>query len=664
MRTLQALGRELTRWPLVLPHAFDNGLNMRVNVMTVVGNRPQFVKAAIVHRRLVETPDLRDRVSEYLIHTGQHYDSVMSDVFFEELGLPTPDLNLGVGSGAIVDQIGRMLPLLRAAIADVRPDVLLVYGDTNSTLAGALAAAHAGVQVVHVEAGERIYRRDRVPEEINRVVADQLAHYCLTATPKAARYLYREGFSRQRVVFVGDPMLDLFNWGMARVDDHATLSLEKLGIRRNSYNLATIHRVENTDNIDHLVGLLGVLDQTEHPTILPIHPRVEKLLATAGWQPSGSLQLMPPAGYFDLLLLLKDCRLCVTDSGGVSRESFFAGKPSVVPMPNCWWPEIIEAGWSRTTGSDLTALSAAIASFQAPSERPTDLFGDGDSAGAILNFIVDTFPAAKREGAWHRLGSSDDLPAPRSSAGFSLVNYAEMCRALLDRGYSFARFADAPSLLEQKATFVLMRHDIDFDLGRASRLAEIEADLGVSATYFFMLRTEFYNVFSREGTVAVQAILNRGHRIGLHFDAAAYPRHATTKEISQACALEADLLSRWFGTAVEAVSFHRPGPRVLEGDSALTAPLPHTYMNVYREHIHYLSDSGGEWRQGHPLESPAFAQARPLHLLVHPIWWQASPTSPFETLMSFLDERQFALERSAAQNCKVLRIGYLSGISE
>lgn len=637
---------------------------MSVRVMTVVGNRPQFVKAAIVHRRLSEDATLNSRVSEYLVHTGQHYDVAMSDVFFQDLGLPNPDLQLKVGSGPIVDQISRMLPLLRTAIEDVRPDWMLVYGDTNSTIAAALAAAHAGVPVAHVEAGERIYRRNRVPEETNRVLTDQVAHYCLTASRKASRYLRREGFSRDRVVFVGDPMLDLFNWGMTRIDDRATLSLDSLNLTKGCYNLATIHRVENTDDPSYLVSLLDVLDHTTHPTILPIHPRVGKILATVGWQPSASLKLVPALGYFDLLLLLRDCRLCVTDSGGVSREAFFAGKPCVVPMKNCWWPEIVEAGWCRTTGSSLTALADSIACFETANDPPLGLFGDGDSAGAILNFLINNFPTANHEGAWHRLGNCDDLPPPQVSAGFSRTKYRDLCRSLQKSGYHFAGFGEAPSLLNERSQFVLMRHDIDFDLMRALEMAEIEAALGVSATYFLMLRTDVYNVFSASGTAMVKAILSHGHRLGLHFDEAAYPPDATTDEVSDACAQEADLLSRWFGTRVEAVSFHRPGPRVLEGDPALTAPLPHSYMKVWRDKIHYFSDSGGVWRNGHPLDSEAYDQALPLHLLVHPIWWDENPASPFETLQRFLDRHQVAIERYVAKNCKVFRVGNLSGMQQ
>jgi len=244
---------------------------------------------------------------------------------------------------------------------------------------------------------------------------------------------------------------------------------------------------------------------------------------------------------------------------------------------------------------------------------------------------------------------------PPKQIDFTYSGYRLLLQRLKERGYRFAGFPDASALLDAGAQFCLLRHDIDFDLERALTLAEIEAEEGVSATFFLMLRTTHYNVLSREGSCLVERILSLGHHLGLHFDCAAYPAAASVEHLAQACRREAAVLGEWFGRPVSIVSYHRPSQLVLTGDAAISAPLPHTYMPLFTRSISYCSDSRGEWAFGDPTQIEAFRQGRPLHLLIHPIWWHSTPVRPYDALVSFIEDRSGALHRSVAGNCVVYR---------
>jgi len=239
---------------------------------------------------------------------------------------------------------------------------------------------------------------------------------------------------------------------------------------------------------------------------------------------------------------------------------------------------------------------------------------------------------------------------------FTYQGYRELLRRLGTRGYVFASFPAAQGLLRQGRRFVLLRHDVDFDLESALRMAELDADSGVAATYFFLVRTEHYNVFSAEGSATVSRILDLGHHLGLHFDCAAYPPSWDVPALAAACAREVRLLADWFVRSVSIVSYHRPTDRVLSGDPALSAPLPHTYMAMFVREMRYLSDSRGEWRFGAPMDDAAFTQGRPLHILVHPVWWDDHLVPPREALARVLDRRARTLEASVARNCSVYEV--------
>lgn len=320
-----------------------------------------------------------------LVHTGQHYDTSLSGLFFEQLGIPAPDHHLEVGSADPHMQLGAILERLVPVLREERPQAVLVYGDTTSTLAAALASQFLDIPLIHVEAGERLFFRRQQPEETNRILTDHASWLCLPATRKAEQYLLREGFHPRRVVLAGDPMYDLALWGLERCDGQAQLDLGRLGLEPGQYVLATMHRAENTGAPDVLVPLLEALDNSALPVVLPLHPRTGKAIEQAGWQPAGALKLVEPVGYFELLKLLKHCAKVVTDSGGLTREAFWARKPAVLPVSDTCWHEIVESGWAKLTGQDAAQLSAALAEFPVPSNYPEGMFGDGNAASRIID---------------------------------------------------------------------------------------------------------------------------------------------------------------------------------------------------------------------------------------------------------------------------------------
>lgn len=329
---------------------------------------------------------LRNRpgVTERLLHTGQHYDANMSEVFFAELGIPAPDRHLGVGSGAHGEQTGRMLAAIEAAILDEKPDWVVVFGDTNSTLAGALAAAKLRVPVAHVEAGLRSFNRD-MPEEINRVVADHLSTRLFAPTRNAVAHLAREGIAQDRIRLCGDVMYDAALYFAGRAARESAI-LERLGLAPRAYALATVHRAENTDAPERLRALCEGLASLARalPVVFPIHPRTRKALAGA---PLGAgVRVIDPVGFLDMTALEKNARLVVTDSGGVQKEAFFHGVPCATLRDETEWTELVDAGWNtlvspraaRGVGERLLEILSA----PPPADRES-VYGDGRAAEAI-----------------------------------------------------------------------------------------------------------------------------------------------------------------------------------------------------------------------------------------------------------------------------------------
>jgi UDP-GlcNAc3NAcA epimerase len=342
-----------------------------MKVLTVIGARPQIIKAAAV------SGPLRRAACEVLVHTGQHYDASMSDRFFSELDIPAPEYHLGIGSAPHGVQTGRMLIALEPVIERERPDRVLVYGDTNSTLAGALAAVKLGIPVIHVEAGLRSCNRE-MPEEINRILADHMADVLCCPSDRAARNLAAEGVARG-VHVTGDVMRDLVERARPRLDRRV---LDSLGLAPGAYALLTLHRAHNTDDAARLAGILGALMDAPMPIVFPVHPRTRDALAAAGRMPAGSLRAIEPAGYHDILALQQHARVVLTDSGGVQKEAYWLGVPCVTLRDETEWGETVDAGWNRLVGSDPVAIRAALHDLRVPDARP-ELYGDGRAAERV-----------------------------------------------------------------------------------------------------------------------------------------------------------------------------------------------------------------------------------------------------------------------------------------
>ena len=347
---------------------------MNPTILSVVGARPQFVKAAAVSRVLRATPGL----TEILVHTGQHHDREMSDLFFEELEIPTPAYHLAIAGGGHGDMTGRMLMALEPLMLAAKPDCVLVYGDTNSTLAGALAAAKLQIPVAHVEAGLRSFNR-AMPEEINRVLTDHVSRWLLCPTPASIANLAREGITAG-AIHVGDVMFDALLHARGRSLRQSDIAA-RLGLPAGGYDVATIHRVENTDDPRQLAKVCAYLDAhaRERPMILPLHPRTRKAMAANNIAFS-TVRTIEPVGYIDMVALVAGAGQVFTDSGGLQKEAYFLGKPCVTLRGETEWVETIESGWNRLWTVDGFAPRRAIPDY-----------GTGQAAETIRDVLVAAF---------------------------------------------------------------------------------------------------------------------------------------------------------------------------------------------------------------------------------------------------------------------------------
>ncbi len=352
---------------------------MSLKIVTVVGARPQFIKAAAVSRVLRRT------CAEVLVHTGQHYDDNMSKVFFDELDVPPPDCHLGIGSGGHGAQTGAMLAALEEVLVREKPDRVLVYGDTNSTLAGALAAAKLHLPVAHVEAGLRSFNR-RMPEEINRVLTDHLSDLLFCPGETAVAHLAAEGIVAG-VHAVGDVMHEALRHAVALAERKTTV-LERLGLAPNGYALATLHRAENVDDPARLAQLLAALREVarRQPVVFPVHPRTRKLIEGSGLRIGANIRSIDPVGYLDMIELERECDFVVTDSGGVQKEAYFFKKSCITLRDATEWVETVSARANVLVGADGERIREAILRPPSPSEWPA-LFGDGNAGELILDEI-------------------------------------------------------------------------------------------------------------------------------------------------------------------------------------------------------------------------------------------------------------------------------------
>ena len=352
-----------------------------MRIVSLVGNRPQFVKAAPLCQAL------RAEGEEILVHSGQHYDPDLADLFFDELGIPAPDHSLAVGPGSPLHQLTIMMERLEPVLADAKPDALLVYGDTTTTLAGALVAAKINVPLAHVEAGLRSFDK-RMPEEQNRVITDHLSDVLLCPTQQAVDNLAREGVTKG-VHLVGDVMYDACR-AFAALAAKQPGAVGR-GLKPGGYVLVTIHRAAATDTPEALSAMVEVLTSLGAPAIFPVHPRTRAKLEAAGrWdelQNVPGLIMARPAGYLDFTALLMQAQAVITDSGGVQKEAYFHGIPCITLRDTTEWVETVDGGFNRLTGMDAAKVAEAMADLSMPDERP-QYYGDGHAADAIVRALV------------------------------------------------------------------------------------------------------------------------------------------------------------------------------------------------------------------------------------------------------------------------------------
>lgn len=353
-----------------------------MKIITVIGARPQFIKAAAVSHVLKTVAD------EKIVHTGQHYDANMSDVFFEELGIPKPAFNLQIGSGNHGAQTGAMLAAIEQILLDEKPDFVLVYGDTNSTLAGALAASKLLIPVIHVEAGLRSFNK-AMPEEQNRIVTDHLSTLLFAPTETAIQNLSNEGVTKH-VYNVGDVMYDA-TLHFSTIAAQSSDIISKLQLK--DYHLCTIHRAENTNDPLRLRAICEGLNASGATIVLPLHPRTQKYLMDYGITLNDTIHVIEPVGYLEMIALERSATKIITDSGGVQKEAFFLGKPCITLRDETEWVETIQNGWNILVGADEQRIHEAIQNFNPTSER-IDYFGKGKAADLMVQ-ILQTFSLNK-----------------------------------------------------------------------------------------------------------------------------------------------------------------------------------------------------------------------------------------------------------------------------
>lgn len=350
-------------------------------IVTILGARPQFIKAAAVSSTLSRYFD------EILVHTGQHYDANMSDVFFEELGVSKPKYNLNIGSGNHGEMTAKMLTSIEEVLLIEKPEFVLVYGDTNSTLAGALAASKLLIPVVHIEAGLRSFNK-AMPEEQNRVLTDHVSKILFAPTQTAVNHLSKEGIT-EGVHLVGDVMFD----GMlhfSKIAKEKSTICSSLKLEEKSFVLCTIHRAENTDNEERLRAIFEGLRSVDETIVLPLHPRTQKFLLSYGIEPGSNIRIIEPIGYLDMISLQMNAKKIVTDSGGIQKEAFFLSVPCITLRDETEWVETIENGWNVLVGADRMKIIDAISSF-VPDQPKIDYFGDGNSTLKIVEVLNTEF---------------------------------------------------------------------------------------------------------------------------------------------------------------------------------------------------------------------------------------------------------------------------------
>lgn len=358
-----------------------------MKIVSIVGARPQFIKIAPVSRAIAQLnkKEGREVIKDIFVHTGQHYDYEMSEIFFKELGIKEPDYNLGVGSGSHGAQTGEMLMKIEEIFISENPDIVMVYGDTNSTLAGALAASKLQIKVAHVEAGLRSFDR-RMPEEINRVLTDHISYLLFCPTQMSLDNLVKEGVT-EGMHLVGDVMMDALEYNK-KIAEKSSRIIEELGLERGKYQVITVHRPANTDSKENMSNIIEALGESRKIVVFPVHPRTEKYLREYGLDMPANVKIIQPLGYLDMLKLMAGAHKILTDSGGIQKEAYMLGVPCITLRENTEWVETLDGGWNVLTGADKRKIIEAIHKH-APIDETRRNFGISGASERISGILVN-----------------------------------------------------------------------------------------------------------------------------------------------------------------------------------------------------------------------------------------------------------------------------------
>ena len=351
-----------------------------MKIITVLGARPQFIKASVVSKVLQSEID----IEEVIIHTGQHFDKNMSGIFFNELKIKKPNYNLGVSSLSHGAMTGRQLEKIEKILINESPDLLLVYGDTNSTLSGALAASKLHIPIAHIESGLRSFNK-KMPEEINRILVDHVSEVLFVPSKKSSVNLQNEGIDSKKIKIVGDVMYDA-SLHFGEIAEKESTILKKLNLVKGQYILATLHRQENTDDEKKLKNVFTALSSLSFPVVMPLHPRTKKKIISSQIQVNKNIRFTEPLGYLDMLFLEKNAYKIATDSGGVQKEAYFYGVPCITLREETEWIELVEEGYNNIVGTDIGKIIEAI-NQQVKEIKYRNLYGDGNASEKIVKFI-------------------------------------------------------------------------------------------------------------------------------------------------------------------------------------------------------------------------------------------------------------------------------------
>ena len=356
-----------------------------MKIVTIIGARPQFIKAAVISRAIGLC---REEIREVIVHTGQHFDANMSDIFFEELDIPKPDFNLGIGGGTHGQNTGRMIEGIEEVLMKEKPAFVLVFGDTDSTLAGTIAAVKLHIPVAHVEAGLRSFNR-KMPEEINRILTDHASEILFTPTLTAVNNLINEGINSNKIKQVGDVMYDAALYYGSKLE-HTSNIIKQLGIGSKKYALATIHRAENVDDKERLNSILQGIKHYSNTIIWPLHPRTKNRLESFGINIPDNIKMIEPVGYLDMIMLEKHAELIATDSGGVQKEAYFNKVPCITLRDETEWIELVQCGANIITGANTENIIAALKKVAMVDSNIFNipLYGNGNSGNEIVEYLI------------------------------------------------------------------------------------------------------------------------------------------------------------------------------------------------------------------------------------------------------------------------------------